>query len=245
MAQFTASWKGKYADHTESHAASPGSNLGSPEFYSLRVTSQKRGNYFMRSQTFTKSLTTQGLRHFILNNKYWLGKSTVVPAGWGHLLKSSDGLDFKRRGIHSTKTLSNSYSIKKKMRGAVVSMLLKDHFSKQCKEFYTQVQMKYWDVDESDSVEQKMWFIKATLISSPKPSKLSFGAENQTELPLGRRGRGATGAATGSPWAVLPLDLRAGYPGSYTFCTLPESTYDLCILLYLLFFIFVIFDKET
>ena len=122
-------------------------------------------------------------------------------------------------------------------------MLHKDHFSKQCKEFYTQVQMKYWDVDESDSVEQKMWFIKATLTSSPKPSKLSFGAENQTELPLGRRGRGSTGVATGGPWAVLPLDLRAGYPGSYTFCTLPElSTYDLCILcicyfLYLLFLI--------
>ena len=40
----------------------------------------------------------------------------MVPAGWGHLLKSSDGLDVKRRGIHSTRTLSNSYSIKKKKR---------------------------------------------------------------------------------------------------------------------------------
>lgn len=148
---------------------------GAPGFYSPRVTSQKRGNY-LYIQRPLQSLSQHKDSHFILNNKYWLGSSTIVQAGWGHLLKSPDGLDFKKREIRST-TLNNSYSIKKKMWGAVLSMLLKDHFSKQCKEFYAQVQMNYWDVDKSHSVEQKMWFIKATLTSSPKPSKVSFGVK--------------------------------------------------------------------
>ena len=38
--------------------------------------------------------------------------------------------------------------MKQNLGGAVVSMLLKDRFSKQCKEFYTRMQMNSWDVDE-------------------------------------------------------------------------------------------------